>query len=265
MGGVPVQAEPDVTVVSLDMMDLTPGARRALAAVRGASWQVRHRLRQRRVLASIPDQADFHLGCGSHRIEGRVNIDVRATSATDIVADLNRPQLRSARSVVSHAFFEHLYRKDRLPHLEAVRQALSPDGWVLYLGLPDFHEIASLYLDGAPGILSSRFDLYHVYRYTHGDPEHVEGWWLEQLHKSLFDQDELEALLRGAGFGSWIIANYAFGAEPYALNLAFYARRDDMASAELALQALEEFPEQVNLDSVRWSEPVRAALSSTTL
>lgn len=184
-----------------------------------------------------------------------MNIDARATSATDIVADLNRPRIRSARSVVSHAFFEHLYRDDRLPHLQAIRQALTPDGWILYLGLPDFREIARLYLDGAPGIVSSRFDLYHVYRYTHGDPEHVTGWWLEQLHKSLFDEDELDGLLRDAGFGSWVIGHYAFMSERYALNLAFYARRDDKISPELATEAIMEFSEQVNADSLRWSDP----------
>jgi predicted SAM-dependent methyltransferase len=206
-------------------------------------------------MASIPDGADLHLGCGGHRVKGRVNIDVRPTSATDVVADLTRPQIRSARSVVSHAFFEHLYRNDRLPHLRAICDALTPGGWVLYLGLPDFHEIARLYLDRAAGLVGPRFDLYHVYRYTHGDPEHVTGWWLEQLHKSLFDRDELERLLREAGFGSWEIANYAFQSEPYALNLAFYARRDDRASISYALDALREFGDQVNMSTLRWSTP----------
>jgi predicted SAM-dependent methyltransferase len=238
-------------------MDDRSLARRALAAANRTRWKLRYRFRGRPTLDSLSDHADLHLGCGDHRIAGRVNIDVRATSATDIVADLNRPRIRSARSVVSHAFFEHLYRDDRLPHLQAIRHALTADGWVLYLGLPDFREIARLYLDGAPGIVSSRFDLYHVYRYTHGDPEHVTGWWLEQLHKGLFDRDELDGLLRDAGFGSWVIANYAFMSEPYALNLAFYARPDAKASPELATKAIMEFAEQVNADSLRWTEPRR--------
>jgi predicted SAM-dependent methyltransferase len=241
------------------MADMRRLARKGYAAAGRATWQVRYHVRQRRALASIPAEADYHLGCGDHRMNGRVNIDVRATSATDIVADLNRPRLGSARSVVSHAFFEHLYRNDRLPHLKAIREALTPDGWLLYLGLPDFREVARLYLDGAPGVVSDRFDLYHVYRFTHGDPEHVEGWWLAQLHKSLFDHDEVQALLRDAGFGSWVLANYAFRSEPHAMNLAFYARRDRSASVPLALDALSEFAEQVNHDSLRWSEPATTA------
>lgn len=66
-------------------------------------------------------------------------------------------------------------------------------------------------------------------------------------------------MLSQAGFGSWVIANYAFAAEPYAINLAFYARRDERASVELARRALTEFAEQVNQESLRFSEPVRAA------
>lgn len=128
--------------------------RKALAAANRGRWRIRQRLRQRRVLASLSDDADFHLGCGEHRLPGRINIDVRATSATDLVTDLTRPSIRSARSVVSHAFFEHLYRNDRIPHLRALLDALTEDGWVLYLGLPDFRAIARLYLEGARGLVS---------------------------------------------------------------------------------------------------------------
>ncbi len=243
-------------------MDAKASARRAVTAASQARWKLQHQLGRRLDLDSIPEAADLHLGCGDHRLGGRVNVDVRPTSATDVVADLNRPPIRSAHSVVSHAFFEHLYRKDRLPHLRAIREGLTPDGWVLYLGLPDFQEIARLYLEGAPGIVGPRFDLYHVYRYTHGDPEHVTGWWLEQLHKSLFDQHELDGLLRDSGFGSWLIANYAFKSEPYALNLGFYARGDDNASVPLALEALREFDDQVNAETLRWSAPVHAGAVS---
>jgi predicted SAM-dependent methyltransferase len=238
-------------------MDARTLARSALAGASRTRWKLQYRLRGSPTLDTLPERVDLHLGCGDHRIATRVNVDVRATSATDVVADLNRPQIRSARSAVSHAFFEHLYRNDRLPHLQAVARALTPDGWILYLGLPDFREIARLYLERAPGLVSPTFDLYHVYRYTHGDPEHVTGWWLAQLHKSLFDEAELDGLLGKAGFGSWVIGNYAFMSEPYALNLAFYARRDDQASPQLAADAISEFSEQVRLDSLRWSEPRR--------
>jgi predicted SAM-dependent methyltransferase len=185
---------------------------------------------------------------------------VRATSATDIVADLNYPQLGTVRSVVSHAFFEHVYRNDRLPHLRAVKDALEPDGWMLCLGLPDFREIAQLYLERSEGNISPRFDLFEVYRYTHGDPEHAQGWWLAQLHKGLFDREELDRLLGDAGLGSWIIGNYAYVGEPHPVNLCFFARVDSSASIEDALDASREFPQVVDPAAVSWAtKPGRAS------
>lgn len=120
------------------------------------------------------------------------------------------------------------------------------------MGLPDFRTIARLYLEKVEGIIGDTFDLFNVYRYTHGDPEHAGDWWLAQLHKSLFDRAELDSLLRASGFNSWVVANYAFPGEPHALNLAFYARVDGMASEDLALCELQQFPQSVDVESIRW-------------
>lgn len=227
----------------------------AWGTARTLAWRLRHQPRgEDRTLAALPVGSHFHLGCGDERLPDRINVDIRYTPGVDVVADLSRPRLRSAGSVVSHAFFEHVYRNDRESHLRALRDALVPNGWVLYMGLPDFRTIAGLYLGRAPGIIGPRFDLFNVYRYTHGDPEHAEGWWLAQLHKSLFDRDELETLLRASGFGSFVIANYAFKGEPHALNLAFYARRDGAADPEAALAELGRFSHYVDLHSVSWDQ-----------
>jgi predicted SAM-dependent methyltransferase len=169
----------------------------------------------------------YHMGCGDKRLPGYVNVDVRDTAAADLVRDLNEPELepRSAEAVFSHAFFEHLLRDKREPHLRAVKQALDPDnGFVCYLGLPDFRAVARLYLEGGPGIVGPDFDLYNVYRYTHGDPEGAEGYF-EQLHKSLFDAEEVDRLLTGAGYPSYAIFGYVYPGEPAPVSLGFYATR----------------------------------------
>ena len=54
------------------------------------------------------------------------------------------------------------------------------------------------------------FDLYNVYRYTHGAPEGQESWWLGQLHKSLFDASEVATLLSASGFAQYAIFCYAY-------------------------------------------------------
>lgn len=144
--------------------------------------------------------------------------------------DLGVPQLasQSVTLAFSHAFFEHLYRSVRLPHLRRIFDSLEPTGACCYIGIPYFPNIARFYLERAPGIVGPVFDLYNVYRYTHGDPEQAgaAGWWLEQLHKSLFDAEELSTLLRDAGFRTWTQFCYAYPGEELPLSIGFYGSRD---------------------------------------
>src|SRR5215510_7724381 len=90
-----------------------------------------------------------HLGCAGDRLDGFVNIDYRRTPATDVTMDLNLPRLapRSVSLAFSNAFFEHLYRDKRLPHLRRMREALQPDGVCCYMGVPYFRNIAKLYIE----------------------------------------------------------------------------------------------------------------------
>jgi hypothetical protein len=194
-------------------------------------------LRNRIRLSRLKHQSDLrvHLGCGEERLPGFINIDCRATGAADYVADLSAPRYFAPGSVAifySNAFFEHLYRNSRLPHLREVVAALQPEGICCYIGLPYFRNIAKMYLEGAAGVVGERFDLYNVYRYTHGDPESAPAWWLEQLHKSLFDEQELIDLVSGAGFGSASLFTYCFvGEEGKPVNLGFFATRTVRDSA----------------------------------
>jgi hypothetical protein len=181
-----------------------------------------------------------HLGCGDDHFEGFVNIDERFTPATDVTMNLSRPSFRpgSVRVCFSHAFFEHLYRRDQVPHLRAVRDALEPGGVVCYLGLPDFANIARFYLERRPGIVGPVFDLFEVYRYTHGDPERVT-WFVGQLHKSLFDRGEVARLLREARFEHFALFSYCYGGERLAVNLGFYAIKGELLGRDLCAECRE--------------------------
>src|SRR5205823_2953451 len=101
------------------------------------------------------------------------------------------------------------------------------DGVCCYMGLPYFRNVAKFYLEGAAGTLGARFDLYNVYRYTHGDPEHQPGWWLGQVHKSLFDEEELRGLLREAGFRTFVMFCYGYPGDDTELpvTMGFYAMK----------------------------------------
>lgn len=183
-----------------------------------------------------------HLGCGDDRLPGYVNIDYRPTPAADVAMDLSLPPLAagSVSLAFSNAFFEHLHRPARAPHLRRVREALAPGGACCYIGIPYFPNIARLYLERGPGTAGPVFDLYNVYRYTHGDPEGQQAWWIGQLHKSLFDADEVAGLLDAAGFSSYVMFSYGYpnDTNEVPVTMGFYATAQPAAPAELRRQCL---------------------------
>ena len=131
-------------------------------------------------------------------------------------------------------------------------------GVCCYIGIPYFKNIAKFYLESAPGTAGPVFDLYNVYRYTHGDPERVPGWWLKQLHKSLFDEEEINTLLSQAGFGSFVIFSYSFPGDVHEMpvNLGFYASCDSIPLNELrsgCLAFLERFADwRIRMNTIEW-------------
>ena len=93
----------------------------------------------------------LHLGCGDDRLADFVNVDTRSTRATDAVMDLNLPRFApgSVAFAFSNAFFEHLYRDQRLSHLQHICTALAEDGAICYIGMPYFRNVAPLPRTGA--------------------------------------------------------------------------------------------------------------------
>jgi hypothetical protein len=174
--------------------------------------------------------------------------------------DLNDPSFApaSVAFAFSHAFFEHLYRNSRLPHLSRIRKSLQPDGACCYIGIPYFRNIARFYLEKRPGTFGPRFDLFNVYRYTHGNPEQARGWWVEQLHKSLFDEEELSGLLHRAGFESFVMFSYGYPGDDAELpvSMGFYASKQPRSVEEQrkdCLSFLERFADKrIRLNTLEW-------------
>jgi hypothetical protein len=183
------------------------------------------------------------VGSGAEVLPGFVNVEPRplgARARKGHAADLGFAGNESVDVLFSNAVFEHLYLGQQIGALREWRRVLAPDGVVVCIGIPDFEVIARLYLDGAtPGSVSERFDLFEVYRYTHGEPEqgtHVNWsrWqpdrhlnrapheWLPQLHKSLFDAPTLSGLFDAAGLQAAVI-RYCHPSDTYRLNLGAIA------------------------------------------
>lgn len=198
----------------------------------------------------------LHLGCGEVRMKGFINMDYRATKATDIVHDCTDLSLfpdNSLETVYAHAFFEHVYRVKQLNLLEDIYRILSVKGKVIFLGLPDFEVIARSYLNKEPGIVGKTFDLFNVYRYTHGDPEQYPNWWQEQLHKALFDKDTVVELLKLSGYRHYLIFRYSFGEEKIPVNLGCLACKSSSVTAQTKKslgQIINQYENRVNLDTI---------------
>jgi len=230
--------------------------------LRRALARAAHRLTNRRRLRILENRGlHLHLGCGADRLNHFINIDTRQTSAADIAMDLSLPRFVNGSVAVafSHAFFEHLYRNARVPHLRRIYESLEPTGTCCYIGIPYFPNIARFYLEGAPGIVGDRFDLFNVYRYTHRDPEQAgaTGWWLEQLHKSLFDEDELSRILQEAGFRNSVQFCYAYPGEELTVSMGFFASRDIRGPERLREDCLRLFQtvdahKKIRMETFRW-------------
>lgn len=198
-----------------------------------------------------------HLGCNDVRIPNYVNIDVRNTSAVDLVhncKDLSIFPSESLHFVYSNAFFEHVYVQDRGPLLQDIARRLAPDGRVAFSGIPDFEGVARAYIERrTPGNVSPVFDLHEAYRYTHGDPEGRPSWWLAQLHKGLLDTDTVIRLLREAGFLSATVFTYRWGSEPQSVTLGFVAskRASQTAQPDDLRGVFQDLPSHIAWDSVR--------------
>jgi predicted SAM-dependent methyltransferase len=174
----------------------------------------------------------INIGSSSTRYEGFINLDIAPGPEVDILGSFtNIPVGDNSVSVLySNASFEHVYLKDHDKALEECYRVLEPGGALICLSLPDFGTIAKLYLDRSPGIMGPRFDLFNVYRYTHGWPEmggvERSTQWIGQLHKSLFDPIYLHQILRKSKFwheGESSVFRYSFKGEVHPLCLGLVA------------------------------------------
>jgi len=88
----------------------------------------------------------LHLGCGTKRMEGYVNIDIRPGDAVDVVSDLRELSFEkeSVDLIYSCCAIEHFSRKEWFDLLKKWTSFLKPGG-KLYLSTNDFDAITSWY------------------------------------------------------------------------------------------------------------------------
>lgn len=131
----------------------------------------------------------IHLGCGEKKLEGFINIDSRASKYADLVCDMTSLPF-------SDESLELIYMCHSLEHVEMHKvdqliadlyRMLKPSG-KLYISVPDFNTLSSLYL-------AQKVNLSTIVRAIHGGQEYPGN-----THFMSYDNTLLTLILTNAGF-----------------------------------------------------------------
>lgn len=199
----------------------------------------------------------LHLGCGDIRLANCINVDFRATPAADIIHDCSNVDIfpeKSISIVYSNAFFEHLYSNQRIPCLKSIYRVLKDNGFVIFTGIPDFENTARAYLNKEKITKTRVFDLDMVYRYTHGNPEQYPDWWLEQLHKSLFDKETIKELLKKSNYTYVVFFKCGYINEKIITSLGFVGFKHKPAydiSRSWLRKKLKLYSQTINISTIQ--------------
>ncbi len=173
-----------------------------------------------RKLRPAPDvDLKIYYGCGTTRQPGYINVDVRRTNATDLVAELGAIA-RCLKGSCSEVYMSHVLEhfgspgkamrkggNDVLGAILLVKKMLKPSG-LIRIAVPDFKALCRLYLNqGVP--------LYpRLLGRISGEQEYPQN-----LHRCVFDDDFLRYCLTHCGFAD--IKSWDPAAEGFAKDSSF--------------------------------------------
>lgn len=147
----------------------------------------------------------LHLGCGSRKLAGWLNVDLLGS---DFNVDLAKMPLpfpdNSFEVIVSQQVIEHLrLEAEMIPLLHELFRILRPGG-SLWISCPDMEKICSSYVqDKGMALLEDRLKRYPDFKWNPSMPsQHMVNVYFHQEgeHKNLFDFQMLSLELSSAGF-----------------------------------------------------------------
>lgn len=123
----------------------------------------------------------LHLGCGERHLEGYTNIDLRKTTATDLVCNIRKLPYpdNSVELIETYHVIEHLPRHDLPKALKEWFRLILPGG-SLIIECPDFDKAAKEYIEGNEKRIDNIFGLQRF----PGDT-HMFGYNFKRLKKLL--------------------------------------------------------------------------------
>jgi len=175
-----------------------------LWAMRSDLHRLRTRLKTRKDRDVVPRRPRVHLGAGSRRVAGWLNVDV---SGSDYDVDLASGRLpwrtNSVACVVSQHVIEHLeLRTELLPLLSELGRVIRPGGEI-WLSCPDIEKVCRSYLDHRMvDLLEDRQTRFPGYSLGEVPTSHMINDLFHQFgqHENLFDFELLEWALTSSGF-----------------------------------------------------------------
>jgi len=157
----------------------------------------------------------LHLCCGGKKYKDYINVDIVPLEGADVTMNIPKDLFLVPSNVASEILiengFEHFYRYEQDDLLRECHRILKDKGRLVIKGIPDFDLIADAYMNKKKGNVSAVFDLYEVYRITHGDPTPANS--PHQLHKDMFTKDIFRRLLARHGFNIEDMSDKVFQGE----------------------------------------------------
>lgn len=188
------------------------------------SFYRKEKLLRKTIKELISDNCKLHIGCGLKKLQGYINIDAMPLEGCDVVMDAanEMPVIPSdiAIEIRMENVFEHFYRDQQVKALKEYYRILKAGGKLIIKGLPNFDAIIQAYLNKEKGLVGQEFDLFNVYRFTHGEPEQGNNP-VHQLHKDIFTKTSIRELLKDAGFMIESVNNeqYSYEENPLCLTV----------------------------------------------
>ncbi|BEL07199.1 hypothetical protein Q0Z83_053900 [Actinoplanes sichuanensis] len=176
----------------------------------GVSKQLTERIRAAagELRDSSTEPLRLHLGCGSHRMTGWVNIDLFGTGADlhlDVRDGLPFQDCSAGAAYIAH-LLEHLeFPEEAMSVLQECRRVLQPGG-TIRLAVPDVRSFATAYVHRSDAFFSRFQELWE----RPAAPSQLASFlhyagagefpWVGDRHRFGYDEETLAALLRSAGF-----------------------------------------------------------------
>lgn len=154
---------------------------------------------------TVPSNDKLHIGCGTRKIQGWLNVDViNSDYDLDLAWDHPLPWPRESFStIVAQHFIEHLDIESELPALLKRLFIVAKKGCQIWLSCPDIEKICASYLkDKCMSLLEGRKKRFPNYTLRGFPTQQLINELFHQQgeHQNLFDFELLEWLLIQAGF-----------------------------------------------------------------